>query len=103
MFLVPQKHVAVVMAMNTYSPMLGVRVSRLPSSVLRMLLGQEVIQGYEFPYMQIIYALVMSVPLLQLIAVLATLRCIRFWQQSAPGPTRMQVARYIALTFIWNA
>jgi len=102
MFLIPQKSMAIAMVMNTYSPMLGVRVSRVPSSVLRMLLGQEVIPGYEFLYMRIIYALVMLVPLLYLIAVLAMLRRIRFWQRSAQLPTRMQLARYIALSFLWN-
>jgi CubicO group peptidase (beta-lactamase class C family) len=103
MILVPQKHMAIAMVMNTFSPMFGVRVSRLPSSVLRMLLGQEVIPGYEFPYMRVIYALVMLVPLLHLIAVLATLRRVRSWQSSAQFPTRMQVARYITLQVIWNA
>jgi CubicO group peptidase (beta-lactamase class C family) len=62
MFLVPQKNIAVAMVMNTYSPMLGIRVSRIPSSVLRMLLGQAVIPGYEFPYMRIVYALVLLIP-----------------------------------------
>ncbi len=103
MVLVPQKHMAIAMVMNTFSPMFGVRVSRLPSSVLRMLLGQEVIPGYEFPYMRVIYALVMLVPLLHLIAVLATLRRVRSWRSSAQLPTRMQVARYITLRVIWNA
>jgi len=103
MILVPQKHMAIAMVMNTFSPMFGVRVARLPSSVLRMLLGQEVIPGYEFPYMRVIYALVMLVPLLHLIAVLATLRRVRSWRSSVQLPTRMQVARYITLQVIWNA
>jgi hypothetical protein len=103
MFLVPEKNLALALVMNTYSPMLGVRVSRLPSSVLRMLLGQEIIPGYEFPYMQIVYAGVMLIPLLHLIAVLATFRRIRFWRRSTQIPTQMQVARYIALPFVWNA
>jgi CubicO group peptidase (beta-lactamase class C family) len=103
MFLVPQKDIAVAMVMNTYSPMLGVRVSRVPSSVLRMLLGQEVIPGYEFPHMRIIYGLVMLVPVLHIIAVLATLRRARFWRSSAQLPTRIQVVRSIALPLIWNA
>ena len=103
MILVPQKHMAIAMVMNTFSPMFGVRVARLPSSLLRMLLGQEVIPGYEFPYMRVIYALVMLVPLLHLIAVLATLRRVRSWRSSAELPTRMQVARYITLQVIWNA
>src|SRR5215212_1866237 len=103
MFLVPQKNIAIAMVMNTYSPMLGVRVSRVPSSVLRMLLGQGVIPGYEFPFMRMIYALVMLIPLLHIISVLTTLRRIRFWQRSAQLPTRIQAARYIALPFIWNA
>jgi hypothetical protein len=103
MFLVPEKNLAVALVMNTYSPMLGVRVSRLPSSLLRMLLGQEIIPGYEFPHMRIIFALVMLILLLHVIGVLATLRRIRFWRSSAQLPTRMQVTRYIALPFIWNA
>jgi CubicO group peptidase (beta-lactamase class C family) len=103
MFLVPEKDLAVALVMNTYSPMLGVRVSRLPNSVLRMLLGQEIIPGYEFPYMRIVYALVMLIPLMHIIAVLGTFRRIRFWRVSTQPSTKMQVARYIALPFIWNA
>jgi CubicO group peptidase (beta-lactamase class C family) len=103
MFLVPQKHLAIAMSMNTYSPMLGVRVARLPSSVLRMLLDQDVIPGYEFPHMRVIYALVMLIPILHIIAVLATLRRLRLWQSNPQRPTRMQVARYIALSLLWNA
>ena len=97
MFIVPEKHIAVAMVMNTYSPMLGVRVARVPSSVLRMLLDQDVIPGYEFLYMRIIYALVMLIPFLHIAAVAATLRRIRSCRRS------MQVARYITLQVIWNA
>jgi hypothetical protein len=68
-----------------------------------MLLDQEVIPGYEFPHMRIIYALVMLIPFLHGIAVLATLHRIRLWQSSPQRPTRMQVARYIALSLLWNA
>jgi CubicO group peptidase (beta-lactamase class C family) len=103
MFLVPHKHIAIAMSMNTYSPMLGVRVARLPSSVLRMLLDQEVIPGYEFPHMRIIYALVMLIPFLHVIAILATLHRIRLWQSSPQRPTRMRVSRYIALSLLCNA
>jgi CubicO group peptidase (beta-lactamase class C family) len=103
MFLVPEKNLAVALVMNTYSPMLGIRVSRVPSNVLRMVLGQVTIPGYEFLYMQIVYALVMLIPLLHIIAILATLRRIRLWRSSAQRPTRMQVARSIALPFFWNA
>lgn len=103
MFLIPEKHIAVAMVVNTYSPMLGVRVARVPSSVLRMLLNQEVIPGYEFLYMRIIYALVMLVPLLHLIVVLAALRCLRFWGRSTQFPTQMQITRYFSLLLIWNA
>ena len=103
MFLVPQKHIAIGMSMNTYSPMLGVRVARLPSSVLRMMFDQEVIPGYEFPHMRIIYALVMLVPLLHLIAVLATFRRIRYWRTNhAQRLTRSETVRFIALPFLWN-
>ena len=38
-FPVPEKGLAVALVMNTFSPMLGIRVSRVPASVLRMLLG----------------------------------------------------------------
>lgn len=103
MFLVPQKNLAIAMVMNTYSPMLGIRVSRLPSSVLRMLLGQEIVPGNEFVFMRIIYAVVMLIPLLHIIAVLTTLRRTRFWRKSMRQPTRMQIARSIALPLIWNA
>jgi hypothetical protein len=103
MFLVPEKDLAVALVMNTYSPMLGVRVSRLPSSVLLILLGQEIIPGYEFPYMRIVYALVMLILLLQIIAVFTTLRRIGFWRRTAQLPMQMQVAPYVALPFFWNA
>ena len=103
MFLVPEKKLAVALVMNTYSPMLGIRVQRLPSSVLRILLGQEIIPGYEILYMRIVYALVMLIPLLHIIAVTATFRRIRFWWRGTQLPTRMQVTRDIALPVIWNA
>lgn len=103
MFLVPQKNIAIAMVMNTYSPMLGVRVSSIPGNVLRSLLSQPTIPRTEFLYMQIIYALVMLIPLLHVIAVLATLRRIRFWPGSRVLPRRTIVARYIALPLIWNA
>jgi CubicO group peptidase (beta-lactamase class C family) len=103
MFLVPEKNLAVAMVMNTYSPMLGVRVSRVPSSVLRMLLGQPVVPGYEIRYMQIVYAGVMLVPLLQLIAVAITFRRLRSWQMNGQRLTQWQAARFIALPLIWNA
>ncbi|MBE0684237.1 MAG: beta-lactamase family protein [Anaerolineales bacterium] len=103
MFLVPQKNLAIAMVMNTYSPMLGIRLSRLPSSVLRMLLGQEIVPGNEFLFMRIIYAVVMLIPLLHIIAVLTTLRRNRSLRKSMRQPTRMQIARSIVLPLIWNA
>jgi len=104
MFLVPEKHLAVALVMNTYSPMLGIRVSRLPNSVLRMLLDQPIIPGYEFPYMRIVYAGVMLIPFLHLIAILATFRRIRYSRTTTQHPTQIiQVARFIALLLIWNA
>ena len=99
----PEKDLAVALVMNTYSPMLGIRVSRLPSSVLRMLLGQEIIPGYEFLYKQTVYALVMLILLLHIIAILTRFRRIRFLRRNTQLPTQMQVARYIALPFIWNS
>jgi CubicO group peptidase (beta-lactamase class C family) len=103
MFLVPQKHIAIAMSMNTYSPMLGVRVARLPSSVLRMMFDQEVIPGYEFPQMRIIYTLVMLVPLLHSIAVVAAFRRIRFWRTNhAQRTTRAETVRFILLPLLLN-
>jgi CubicO group peptidase (beta-lactamase class C family) len=103
MFLVPQKNIAIAMVMNTYSSMLGIRVSRLPSSVLRMLLGQEIVPGYEFLYMKIVYALVMLIPLLHFLAVATTFRRMRSWQRSTQLSPQTQIARYVALPLIWNA
>ena len=102
MFLVPQKNLAIAMVMNTYSPMLGIRVSRVPSNVLRMLLEQITIPGYEFRYMQIVYASVMLIPFLHLIAVFATFRRIRYWRTSAQHPKQAEMVRFIALPIIWN-
>lgn len=98
MFLVPEKNIAVAMVMNTYSPMLGIRAARLPSSVLRMLLGQEIIPGNEFLYMRIVYGLVMLIPVLQIIAVLTTLRRFRSLRKSAQSSMPLQ----IALPLVWN-
>jgi CubicO group peptidase (beta-lactamase class C family) len=103
MFLVPEKNLAIAMVMNTYSPMLGIRVSRVPSSVLRMLLGQVIIPGYEFRQMQIVYAGVMLIPLLHLIAVLITFRRVRSWWMSTQRPTQIQAARFIVISLLWNA
>jgi CubicO group peptidase (beta-lactamase class C family) len=103
MFLVPEKQLALALVMNTYSPMLGIRVSRVPSSVLRMLLGQEIIPGYEFPHMRIVYALVMLIPLLHILAVVTTFRRIRSWRGSTQLSTLRQIWRHIALPLIWNA
>ncbi|MEP7134337.1 MAG: serine hydrolase domain-containing protein [Chloroflexota bacterium] len=103
MFLVPEKNLAMVLVMNTYSPMLGIRVSRIPNSVLRMLLGQEIIPGYEFPYMRVVYAGVMLIPLLLLIDVLVTFRRKNYLRRNTQHMTVMHVTRFIALPLIWNA
>jgi hypothetical protein len=103
MFLVPEKNMAIALMMNTYSPMLGILVSRVPSSVLRMLLGQEIIPGYEFPYMRIVYALVMLIPLMYIVDILTTPRRIHFLRTNTQISTQMQVTRYIGLPLIWNA
>lgn len=103
MFLVPEKDMAVAMVMNTYSPMLGIRVSRLPSSVLRMLLGQEIIPGNEFPYMRIAYALVMLSPILLFIDVLLVFRRKGYVRRGMPRWTVIQVMRFVVLPLIWNA
>ena len=103
MFLVPEKNLALAMVMNTYSPMLGIRVSRMPANVLRILLNQTLIPGNEFLQNKIIYAVVMLVPLLHVLAVVTTFRRIRFWRTSVQRPTRIQAAHFIALPLIWNA
>ena len=103
MFLVPRENIAVAIMINTFNPMLGIRESSIPGNVLRILLDQPTIPRTEFVYMGIIYALVMLIPLLQLIAILVTLRRVRFWRKSAQLPTWMQVARHIVLPLIWNA
>lgn len=103
MFLLPDRHIAVAMVMNTYSPMFGVRVSRVPSSVLRMLLGQEVVPGYEFPHMRIIYALVMVIPFLQALAVAITVRRIRRWRKGVRPSLWAQSVRDVAVPAIWSA
>lgn len=100
MFLVPQKNIAIAMIMNTYSPMLGIRVSRVPSNVLRILLGQVIVPGYEFRHMQIIYAGVMLVPLIHFITVVTTFRRIRSQQRNMRRPR--EAVQFIALTLIWN-
>ena len=89
--------------MNTYSPMLGIRVQRLPASVLRMLLGQEFIPGYEFLDRRIVYALVMVIPVLHIMAILATSRRIRFLRSGTRFSKPMQIILYVALPLIWNA
>jgi len=88
--------------MNTYSPMLGIRISRVPSNVLRILLNQPNIPGFEFLSARIIYAVVMIIPLLHLIAVVTMFRRVRFWRTSAQRPTQIQAVRFIAVPLIWN-
>lgn len=102
MFLVPEKNLAVALVMNTFSPMLGIRVQRVPSSVLRMLLGQEIIPGFEFRSMRVVYALVMLIPFLHFLAVATTLRRIRSGQRNSQLSAQIQIARYIVLPLIWN-
>jgi CubicO group peptidase (beta-lactamase class C family) len=102
MFLVPEKEIAVAMVMNTYSPMFGVRISRVPSNVLRLLLGQETISGFEFLSMRIIYLVVMSIPVLYLTAVVKTLRRLRFQNRRRHNSMGIHIGRYIALPLVWN-
>lgn len=103
MFLVPEKDMAIAMVINTYSPMLGIRVSRVPSNVLRLLLGQETIPGFEFLSMRIIYVLVMLIPFLFIFAIVMTLRRVHSWQGSTRLSPQTQIARYVAVPLIWNA
>jgi CubicO group peptidase (beta-lactamase class C family) len=103
MFLVPEKNLAIAMVMNTYSPMVGFRVARVPGNILRMLLGQDTIQLNEILFRQIIYVLVMLIPLLHFLAVVMTLRRVHSWRRGAPLSPQTQIARYIVLPLIWNA
>jgi hypothetical protein len=103
MLLVPEKKLALALLMNTYSPMLGLRVARTPAAVLRVVLGQATIPGNEFVQMRIVYALVMFTPLLHLLAVLATFRRVRYWRTSGEHPTQIQRIRFIGLSIIGNA
>jgi CubicO group peptidase (beta-lactamase class C family) len=103
MFLVPEKNLAIAMVMNTYNPILGFRVSRVPGNILRMLLGQVTVQLKEILFGQIIYVLVMLIPLLHFLAVAMTLRRVRSWRRGTPLSPQTQIARYVALPLIWNA
>jgi len=103
MFLVPEKNLAIAMVMNTYNPMLGFRVSRVPGNILRILLGQATIQLNEILFRQIIYVIVMLIPFLHIISVVTTLRRVRSWRRGAPLSPQTQIARYVALPLIWNA
>ncbi len=103
MFLVPEKNMAIAMVMNTYSPMLGFRISRLPGNVLRMLLGQVPIQLNEILFRQIVYVLVMLIPLLHFLAVVMTVRRVRSWRSGAPLSSQAQISRDVAMPLIWNA
>lgn len=103
MFLVPEKDLAIAMVMNTYNPMLGFRVARVPGNILRLLLGQNAIQLNEILLRQIIYVLVMLIPLLHILAVVMTFRRVRSWRRGAPLSPQAQTVRYVALPLIWNA
>ncbi len=45
----------------------------------------------------------MLIPLLHLLAVLGTFRCILHWRTSAQQPKQTQMVLFIALPLIWNA
>jgi hypothetical protein len=83
--------------------MFGIRVQIVPASVLRMLLGQKVIPGYEFPHMRIVYALVMLIPFLHILAIVGTSRRIRNLRQGTHVRMRMQIVLYVVLPVITNA
>jgi hypothetical protein len=68
-----------------------------------VLLGQVTIPGNEFLHLQIVYALVMLIPLLHLLVLLATFHRIRYWRTGVQHSARIQVARFTALSIIWNA
>jgi hypothetical protein len=103
MFLVPEENLAFALVMNTYSPMLGFRVSRVPGNVLRMLLGQETIQLNEILFRQIIYVFLILIPFLHIFAVVTTLRRARSRRGGALLSTKTQIARHVAVPLIWNA
>ncbi len=103
MFLVPEKNLALAMVMNTYNPVLGFRVSRLPGNILRMMLGQDTVQLHEILFRQIIYTFVMLIPLLHFFAIVRTVRRVRAWRRGAPLSPRTHIARYVAWPLIWNA
>jgi hypothetical protein len=94
MFLIPEKHLVIALEMNTYSLMLGIRVQRVPSSVLRMLIGQTIIPGYKFPYMRIVYALVMLIPLLHIITIFTMLSHLFLAEQYATANTDADCTSY---------
>lgn len=102
MFLVPEKNLAIAMVMNTYSPMLGFRVARVPGNILRMLLGQDTVQLNEILLRQIVYVVVMLIPLLLFISVVKTVRRVRSRQGGAPLSPQAQIVRHVALPLIWN-
>jgi hypothetical protein len=52
---------------------------------------------------QIVYVLVMLIPLLHFLSVVMTLRRVRSWRRGAPLSPQTQIARYVALPLIWNA
>lgn len=102
MFLVPEKNMALAMVMNTYNPMLGFRVSRLPGNLLRILLGQDTVQLHEILFRQVIYIFVMGIPLLQSLALVMRLRRVRAWRRGAPLSSRTHLAREIVWPLMWN-
>lgn len=102
MFLVPEEKLAIAMVMNTYNPMLGFRVSRTPGNILRMLLGQDIVPLNEILLRQIIYVLVMLIPLLHFLSVVITFRHVRSWRRGVPLSPQTQIARYVVLPLIWN-
>jgi hypothetical protein len=102
MFLVPGQKLAIALVMNTYSPMLGIRAARIPGSVLRMLLGQEIIPGTEFVYKQLIYAGVMLMPLLLLGDIVVTFRRKKY-RRRRPRLTVKQGLGLVAAPLLWNS
>lgn len=102
MFLVPEKNLAVALMMNTYSPMLGNRVAGVPANVLHLLLGQKTVPMREYPAMQIVYALVLSAPLLQSFAVARDLRRIRVWRARSQRPTLAQAISFVSGPILWG-
>ena len=102
MFLVPEKRLAVAVMLNTYSPMLGTRIEAVPGNVLRLLLGQAIVERHEFVEMQLAYVVLMGIPWLEGVAIVESLRRIRRWHAGPRRPSRARVLSFMLGTLSWT-